>query len=171
MPSRCVRPQRELMLHQTTDPACAPQAFGRIAYWQKCVPGGDGSATLNGDETQSYSGGTYLFVDANGFLVERSIEWCKLEISEDGLKLAIILPVGLVMSVGVVSGIAQVIAKRAEKKRLAEVAALERADHQKIPELTRGKSLLLDAEAGHGMARGKPRADDDGPVEVDAAQG
>ena len=147
------------------------QAFGRIAYWQKCVPGGADGAHLNGDETLAYSGGTYLFMDANGFLVERSIRWCKLEISDDGLKLAIILPVGLFMSVGVVGALAQVVAKHAEKKRLAEVEAQKREEEQEsVTDLSR--STRLSREGGEGQREvqwGRTRVVDDEAIEVDAA--
>jgi len=120
-----------------SDSVPAFQAFGRVAYWQKCVPGGDGGAHLGGDETLAYAGGTYLFLDADGNLVERSIEWCKLEISADGLKLAIILPVGLVMSVGVVGLVANWYAKRQAQKLEAQNAEVkEKEERLSVPSLT-----------------------------------
>ena len=67
----------------------------------------------------SYVDGVYRFLDANGNLAERQIEWCRLEINADGLKLAIILPVGLVATLAVGSTYFQWLSKRADKRRLA----------------------------------------------------
>lgn len=81
--------------------------FGRTAVWQDCVPGGDGGAHLAFDGEQAYVDGLYRFLDADGKLVEAQIQWCKLVINADGLKLAIILPVGFVVAVALFSKLFQ----------------------------------------------------------------
>ena len=94
------------------------QAFGRTAVWQDCLPNGDGSAPLTYNMPLTYVDGVYRFLDANGNLAEVQIEWCRLQINADGLKLAIILPVGLAAVLALGSAYLQWAAKRAEKQRL-----------------------------------------------------
>jgi hypothetical protein len=162
-----------------SDSFSAFQAFGRVAYWQKCVPGGDGGAHLGGDETLAYAGGTYLFLDADGNLVERSIEWCKLEISADGLKLAIILPVGLVMSVGVVGLVANWYAKRQAQKLEAQNAEVkEKEERLSVPSLTAERVFQpgptrAERISSIGVQAQAPRRVQvmDEAVDVDASQG
>ena len=153
-----------------SDSVPAFQAFGRVAYWQKCVPGGDGGAHLGGDETLAYAGGTYLFLDADGNLVERSIEWCKLEISADGLKLAIILPVGLV---------ANWYAKRQAQKLEAQNAEVkEKEERLSVPSLTAERVFQpgptrAERISSSGVQAQTPRRVQvmDEAVAVDASQG
>ena len=74
-----------------------------------------------------YTAGVYRFLDANGNLAEQRIDWCKLELNEDGLKLAVILPLGLFGAVSVTLAYFQWAGKRAEKRRLESVAAARNA--------------------------------------------
>jgi hypothetical protein len=156
--------------------------LAKVRFGKSGVPGGDGGAHLGGDAEQAYAGGTYLFLDADGNLVERSVQWCKLEISEDGLKLAIILPVGLVVSVGVVSAIAQHIAKRSEKRLKQindEVKAMQA--RYSVPDMARFSTVstasVSSVSRGNGNGgpfteiRWQTRVVVDEPVEVDAAHG
>ena len=110
------------------------QAFGRTAVWQDCLPSGDGSAPLTYNMPLSYVDGVYRFLDANGNLAEQQIQWCQLEINADGLKLAIILPVGLAAVLALGSAYFQWAAKRAEKRRLAVVEEEKRmlAAHREL---------------------------------------
>ena len=120
-------------------------------------------------------------MDADGKLVERSIEWCKLEISADGLKLAIILPVGLVMSVGVVGAVANWYAKRQAKKLEAINAAVKAKEERlSVPSMTVERQLYPGLDKAdkpvskslsvptHKLQRVQVL---DEAVEVDAAQG
>ena len=113
-PQTCARPV-------SFDTDSSWQSFGRTAVWQDCLPSGDGSAPLTYNLPLTYVDGVYRFLDANGNLAEVQIEWCRLQINADGLKLAIILPVGLAAVLAVGSAYFQWAAKRAEKRRLAVV--------------------------------------------------
>lgn len=86
------------------------------------MPGGDGSAPLTYNMPLTYVDGVYRFLDANGNLAEVHIEWCQLQINADGLKLAIILPIGLVSLLALASVYFQWAANRAVKRRLNTVS-------------------------------------------------
>lgn len=106
------------------------------------MPNGDGSAPLTYNMPLTYVDGVYRFLDASGNLAEVQIEWCRLEINADGLKLAIILPVGLAAVLALGSTYFQWAAKRAEKRRLAVVEEEKRilATHRELEYEGTGRS-------------------------------
>ncbi len=110
------------------------------------MPGGDGSAPLAYKTPNTYRDGVYRFLDADGNVAEVSIEWCQLQINADGLKLAIILPVGLAAAIALGFMCVQCAEKRAARKRLLAFDEEERrrklAAHRELES--------ADAPAGQG---------------------
>ncbi len=88
----------------------------------------------------TYRAGVYRFLDADGNLVEQTVDWCQLVINENGLKLAIILPVGLVVTVGLFAACTNLLEKRREAKLAQLVAYNEPA--RKKSEKQRGDDVV-----------------------------